>query len=53
MMKSKDDMATNRDRQIAQNEAEQQTTSDIRVSSWAILLFVLVCAVIGWMAVFG
>jgi hypothetical protein len=38
-----------RNRQIAQNEAERQTTGDIRVSTWAIAAAVVIglCAV-GW-----
>jgi uncharacterized protein HemX len=31
-----------RDRQIAENEAERQTVGDIRVSTWAIAVAVIV-----------
>jgi hypothetical protein len=38
-----------RNREIAQNESERQTTSDIRVSGWAIAVAVLVgLAAVGW-----
>ena len=38
-----------RDRVIAENESERQTTGDIRVSVWAIAIAVLVAlAVFGW-----
>jgi uncharacterized protein HemX len=38
-----------RNRQIAQNEAERQTTGDIRVSSWAIAVAVIIgLAAVGW-----
>jgi uncharacterized protein HemX len=38
-----------RNREIAQNEAERQTTGDIRVSAWAIAVAVIVgVAAIGW-----
>ena len=38
-----------RDRQIAENEAERQTVGDIRVSTWAIAVAVIVAlAVLGW-----
>jgi hypothetical protein len=39
-----------RDRTIAENESERQTTGDIRVSTWAIAAAVLVgLAIFGWM----
>ena len=39
-----------RNRVIAENESERQTTSDIRVSSWAIVAAVLIgLAFFGWM----
>ena len=39
-----------RDRTIAENESERQTTGDIRVSTWAIAAAVLIgLAVFGWM----
>lgn len=38
-----------RNRVIAENESERQTTGDIRVSVWAIAVAVLVAlAVFGW-----
>lgn len=38
-----------RDKVIAENESERQTTGDIRVSSWAIVAAVLIgLAVFGW-----
>jgi uncharacterized protein HemX len=38
-----------RNREIAQNEAERQTTGDIRVSAWAIAVAVIVgIAAVGW-----
>ncbi|GAC1502956.1 MAG: hypothetical protein NVS4B4_08890 [Bradyrhizobium sp.] len=38
-----------RDRQIAENEAERQTVGDIRVSTWAIAVAVIVgLAAVGW-----
>jgi hypothetical protein len=38
-----------RNREIAQNEAERQTVSDVRVSVWAIAVAVLIAlAAIGW-----
>jgi hypothetical protein len=38
-----------RDREIAQNEAERQTTGDIRVSTWAIAVAVIIgLAAVGW-----
>ena len=33
-----------RNREIAENEAERQTTGDIRVSGWAIAVAVVLCA---------
>jgi hypothetical protein len=43
----KDDKARNRE--IAQNEAERQTIGDIRVSSWAIAVAVIIgLAAVGW-----
>jgi uncharacterized protein HemX len=39
----------NRNRKIAENEAERQTTGDIRVSAWAIAVAVLIgLAAVGW-----
>ncbi|GAC1335286.1 MAG: hypothetical protein NVSMB20_09920 [Bradyrhizobium sp.] len=38
-----------RDRQIAENEAARQTVGDIRVSTWAIAVAVIVgLAAVGW-----
>jgi hypothetical protein len=38
-----------RNRQIAENEAERQTVGDIRVSLWAIAVTVIVgLAAVGW-----
>ena len=40
-MSSSDPENKQRNREIAQNEAEQQTTSAIRVSSWAIAVTII------------
>jgi hypothetical protein len=38
-----------RDREIAENEADRQTTGDIRVSVWAIAVAVVIgLAAFGW-----
>ena len=38
-----------RNREIAENEAERQTVSDIRVSTWAIAVAVVIAlAAVGW-----
>jgi hypothetical protein len=38
-----------RNRQIAENEAERQTVGDIRVSAWAIAAAVVIgLAAVGW-----
>jgi uncharacterized protein HemX len=38
-----------RNREIAQNESERQTTGDIRVSVWAIAVAVIIgLAAVGW-----
>lgn len=38
-----------RNREIAKNEAERQTTGDIRVSTWAIAVAVIIgLAAVGW-----
>jgi uncharacterized protein HemX len=38
-----------RNREIAENEAERQTTGDIRVSAWAIAVAVVIgLAAVGW-----
>jgi hypothetical protein len=43
---------TARNRQIAENEADRQTVGDIRVSTWAIAVAVVIglCAV-GWVLI--
>jgi uncharacterized protein HemX len=41
-----------RNRKIAENEADRQTTGDIRVSSWAIAVAVIIgLASIGWVLI--
>jgi hypothetical protein len=41
-----------RNRKIAQNEAERQTIGDIRVSTWAIAVAVIIgLASIGWVLI--
>jgi uncharacterized protein HemX len=41
-----------RNRQIAQNEAERQTVGDIRVSTWAIAVAVIIgLASVGWVLI--
>jgi uncharacterized protein HemX len=43
----KDDKTRNRE--IAENEAERQTTGDIRVSTWAVAVAVIIgLAAVGW-----
>jgi hypothetical protein len=38
-----------RNREIAENEAERQTTGDIRISGWAIGVAVIIAlAAVGW-----
>ena len=38
-----------RNREIAANEAERQTTGDVRVSAWAIAVAVIIgLAAVGW-----
>jgi hypothetical protein len=38
-----------RDREIAENEAERQTVGDIRVSTWAVAVAVIIgLAAVGW-----
>lgn len=45
-----DDKARNR--QIAQNEAERQTIGDVRVSTWAIAVAVVIgLASVGWVLI--
>jgi hypothetical protein len=46
------DSETGRNREIAENEAERQTVGDIRVSTWAIAVAVIVgLAAVGWVLV--
>jgi hypothetical protein len=41
-----------RDKEIAENEAERQTIGDIRVSSWAIAVAVVIgLAAVGWVLI--
>jgi uncharacterized protein HemX len=41
-----------RDREIAENEAERQTVGDIRVSVWAIAVAVVIgLAAVGWVLI--
>jgi uncharacterized protein HemX len=41
-----------RDHEIAENEAERQTTGDIRVSTWAIAVAVVIgLAAVGWVLI--
>jgi hypothetical protein len=41
-----------RNREIAENEAERQTIGDIRVSTWAIAVAVVIgLAAVGWVLV--
>jgi uncharacterized protein HemX len=41
-----------RNREIAENEAERQTTGDIRVSTWAIAVAVIIgLAAVGWVLI--
>jgi hypothetical protein len=43
------DQNKSRNREIAENEAERQTVSDIRVSTWAIAVAVVIAlAAVGW-----
>jgi uncharacterized protein HemX len=43
-----------RNREIAENEAERQTTGDIRVSAWAIAIAVIIgLAVVGWVLIYN
>jgi hypothetical protein len=41
-----------RDREIAENEADRQTVGDIRVSVWAIAVAVIIgLAAVGWVLI--
>ena len=51
-MTDADKAAKTRNREIAQNEAERQTTGDIRVSTWAIAVAVVIgLAAVGWVLI--
>jgi uncharacterized protein HemX len=51
-MSDEDKDAKARNREIAQNEAEQQTIGDIRVSGWAIAAAVIIgLAAVGWVLI--
>ncbi|HEV7635356.1 MAG: hypothetical protein QOC84_456 [Bradyrhizobium sp.] len=46
------DSENRRNREIAENEAERQTVGDIRVSTWAIAVAVIVgLAAVGWVLI--
>ncbi len=48
-MSETDEDNKQRNREIAQNEAERQTIGDIRVSAWAIAAAVVIgLAAVGW-----
>jgi hypothetical protein len=48
-MNDADEQNKERNREIAQNEAERQTVGDVRVSAWAIAAAVVIgLAAIGW-----
>jgi len=41
-----------RNREIAENEADRQTTGDMRVSAWAIAVAVIIAlAAVGWVLI--
>jgi len=51
-MSDGDKDAKARNREIAQNEAERQTVGDIRVSTWAIAVAVIIgLAAVGWVLI--
>jgi hypothetical protein len=51
-MSSSDPENKQRNREIAENEAERQTVSAIRVSTWAIAVAVIIgLASIGWVLI--
>jgi uncharacterized protein HemX len=51
-MNEADEDNKTRNREIAQNEAERQTTGDIRVSVWAIAVAVIIgLAAVGWVLI--
>jgi hypothetical protein len=45
-MSSSDQDKQQRDREIAHNEAVRQTTSAVRVSSWAIVFAIIVAVIV-------
>ncbi|SDT03355.1 hypothetical protein [Bradyrhizobium canariense] len=48
-MSSSDQDNKQRNREIARNEAERQTIGDIRVSTWAVAVAVVIgLAAVGW-----
>ncbi len=48
-MNEADDQSKQRDRKIAQNESVRQATGDVRISTWAIAIAVLIAiASFGW-----
>ena len=51
-MSSSDQKNKQRDREIAENEAERQVVGDVRVSTWAIAVAVIVgLAAVGWVLI--
>jgi uncharacterized protein HemX len=51
-MNDADNETKMRNREIAENEAERQTTGDIRVSAWAIAAAVIIgLAAVGWVLI--
>ena len=51
-MSDPDGETKKRNREIAQNEADRQTVSDIRVSGWAIAVAVIIgLAAVGWVLI--
>jgi hypothetical protein len=51
-MSDADKETKQRNREIAENEAERQTVGDIRVSAWAIAAAVIIgLAAVGWVLI--
>jgi uncharacterized protein HemX len=51
-MSDADNQNKTRNREIAENEAERQTTGDIRVSTWAIAVAVIIgLTAVGWVLI--
>jgi uncharacterized protein HemX len=51
-MSSSDQDNKQRNREIAENEAERQTVGDVRVSVWAIAVAVIIgLAAVGWVLI--